>query len=156
MNERLTALKMRLNLKWEELAYKIGISVAMLGFLRRGERRPTTKILAAIAALETDTKTTTERMLRMTNHLLDDDRGMLRARVLDSSELIGIKHGTHGLAVLVKQTFLTSPFLLVHLCVFHHSLISPKKGMHALYQLTLTKASVNVHRHFALSFLVGW
>ena len=63
---------MRLNLKWEELAYKIGISVAMLGFLRRGERRPTTKILAAIAALETDTKTTTERQplqLNATNDL---------------------------------------------------------------------------------------
>ena len=38
MEERLTALKEKLNLKWGELAYKMGISVAMLGFLRRGKQ----------------------------------------------------------------------------------------------------------------------
>lgn len=61
MNERLTELKTRLNLKWGELASKIGISVAMLGFLRRGERRPTAKILAAIASLEAATECTKQQ-----------------------------------------------------------------------------------------------
>ena len=59
MDERLTELKTRLNLKWCELADKMGISVGMLGFLRRGVRRPTPKILATISALESDTKNAT-------------------------------------------------------------------------------------------------
>ena len=64
MNERLTELKTRLNLKWGELASKIGISVAMLGFLRRGERRPTAKILAAIASLEAATECTKQQQVQ--------------------------------------------------------------------------------------------
>lgn len=64
MNERLTELKTRLNLKWGELANKIGISVAMLGFLRRGERRPTAKILAAIASLEAATERTKQQQMQ--------------------------------------------------------------------------------------------
>ena len=64
MNERLTELKTRLNLKWGELASKIGISVAMLGFLRRGVRRPTAKILAAIASLEVATECTKQQQVQ--------------------------------------------------------------------------------------------
>lgn len=55
MNERLTVLKIRAGLKWGELAKKLGISVGYMGFLRRGERRVTPKILEAIEALEAAT-----------------------------------------------------------------------------------------------------
>ena len=60
MEARLTALKERLGVQWNELAEQIGISVPMLGFLRRGERNPSPKVLLAIEALErSDISTTT-------------------------------------------------------------------------------------------------
>lgn len=60
MEERLLALKDRLGLQWNELASQIGISVPMLGFLRKGKRNPSPKILMAIEALEQgDTTATT-------------------------------------------------------------------------------------------------
>ncbi len=60
MEARLMALKERLGVQWNELAEQIGISVPMLGFLRRGIRNPSPKVLMAIEALEhSDISTTT-------------------------------------------------------------------------------------------------
>lgn len=52
MEARLNALKERLGVQWNELAEQIGISVPMLGFLRRGDRKPSPKVMMAIEALE--------------------------------------------------------------------------------------------------------
>lgn len=52
MEERLFALKERLGIQWNELAQLIGISVPMLGFIRRGIRKPSSKVLLSIKALE--------------------------------------------------------------------------------------------------------
>lgn len=60
MEARLNALKERLGVQWNELAEQIGISVPMLGFLRHGNRKPSSKVLLAIEALErSDISTTT-------------------------------------------------------------------------------------------------
>lgn len=59
MEERLIALKDRLGVQWNELANQIGISVPMLGFLRKGKRNPSPKILMAIEALEQGNTTVT-------------------------------------------------------------------------------------------------
>lgn len=60
MEARLNALKERLGVQWNELAQQIGISVPMLGFLRKGNRKPSPKVLMAIEALErSDVSTTT-------------------------------------------------------------------------------------------------
>lgn len=49
---RLELLKDKLGLKWNELAGALGISVPLLGFIRRGDRHPSEKVLRAIVALE--------------------------------------------------------------------------------------------------------
>ena len=60
MEDRLKALKDKLGVQWNELAQLIGISVPMLGFLRRGERNPSPKVLLTIKTLEdSDCSTTT-------------------------------------------------------------------------------------------------
>jgi len=60
MEDRLNALKDKLGVQWNELAQLIGISVPMLGFLRRGERNPSPKVLLSIKTLEdSDCSTTT-------------------------------------------------------------------------------------------------
>ena len=60
MNTRLEALKERLGLQWNELADALGLSVPLLGFIRRGDRPPSKKVLIAIESLEsTDISTTT-------------------------------------------------------------------------------------------------
>ena len=60
MEDRLNALKERLGVQWNELAQLIGISVPMLGFLRRGDRKPSPKVLLSIKTLEdSDCSTTT-------------------------------------------------------------------------------------------------
>jgi transcriptional regulator with XRE-family HTH domain len=60
MNTRLEALKERLGLQWNELADALGISVPLLGFIRRGDRPPSKKVLIAIESLESsDINTTT-------------------------------------------------------------------------------------------------
>lgn len=63
MEARLTALKERLGIQWNELAQQIGISVPMLGFLRKGDRKPSPKVLLSIEALESSSfsATTTTR-----------------------------------------------------------------------------------------------
>ena len=52
MNDRLAVLKERLGLQWNELADALGISVPLLGFIRRGDRKPSPKVLIAIETLE--------------------------------------------------------------------------------------------------------
>lgn len=52
MKERLEALRERLGLQWNELADALGISVPLLGFIRRGNRKPSAKVLIAIETLE--------------------------------------------------------------------------------------------------------
>ena len=52
MKERLEALKEKLGLQWNELADALGISVPLLGFIRRGDRKPSPKVLMAIETLE--------------------------------------------------------------------------------------------------------
>ena len=52
MNDRLAVLKERLGLQWNELADALGISVPLLGFIRRGDRKPSPKVLMAIETLE--------------------------------------------------------------------------------------------------------
>ena len=52
MKDRLEALKDKLGLQWNELADALGISVPLLGFIRRGDRKPSPKVLMAIETLE--------------------------------------------------------------------------------------------------------
>jgi len=52
MKDRLEALKDKLGLQWNELADALGISVPLLGFIRRGDRKPSSKVLMAIETLE--------------------------------------------------------------------------------------------------------
>lgn len=52
MNERLEKLRKRLGVQWKELAELLGISVPMLGCLRRGERNPSEKLLARLDDVE--------------------------------------------------------------------------------------------------------
>jgi len=52
VGERLEALRAALVLNWGELAAHLGISRAMLDFLRAGARRPSPKTLRLIAAAE--------------------------------------------------------------------------------------------------------
>lgn len=52
MDERLENLRKQLCLDWGELAQKLGISRAMLGFVRRGTRNPSAALLRRIRELE--------------------------------------------------------------------------------------------------------
>lgn len=52
MNERLEKLRFALGLEWGELAEKLAISRAMLGFIRNGIRRPSAKLMFRITELE--------------------------------------------------------------------------------------------------------
>ena len=52
MKDRLEALKDKFGLQWNELADALGISVPLLGFIRRGDRKPSSKVLMAIETLE--------------------------------------------------------------------------------------------------------
>ena len=52
MEERLEKLRFALGLEWGELAQKLGISRAMLGFIRKGDRRPSAKLSLRITELE--------------------------------------------------------------------------------------------------------
>lgn len=52
MKDRLEALRSKLGVQWKELAEMLGISVPMIGCLRRGERNPSSKLELKISALE--------------------------------------------------------------------------------------------------------
>lgn len=68
LEERLEALKIKLGLKWNELAAALNISVPLLGFIRRGDRPPSERVLNSIVALEQtgiSAKTATDAELHM-------------------------------------------------------------------------------------------
>ena len=52
MNERLETLRYSLGLEWGELAKRLGISRSMIGFIRKGDRRPSAALLLRISELE--------------------------------------------------------------------------------------------------------
>ena len=52
MKKRLETLREKLDVQWKDMAELLGISVPMLGCLRRGERNPSQKVLSKIEALE--------------------------------------------------------------------------------------------------------
>jgi len=52
MNERLGKLRFSLGLEWGELAEKLCISRSMLGFIRRGDKEASAKLLYRISELE--------------------------------------------------------------------------------------------------------
>ena len=52
MNERLEKLRYALGLEWGQLAERLGISRAMLGFIRNGTRRPSAALSLRITELE--------------------------------------------------------------------------------------------------------
>ena len=52
MNKRLETLRYSLGLEWGELAEKLGISRAMIGFIRNGKRKPSAALLLRISELE--------------------------------------------------------------------------------------------------------
>ena len=52
MNKRLENLRFALGLEWGELADELGISRAMLGFIRKGDRKPSAKLSLKITKLE--------------------------------------------------------------------------------------------------------
>lgn len=52
MKERLERLKDTLGVQWKDIANALGISVPMLGCLRRGERNPSAKLLRKVEELE--------------------------------------------------------------------------------------------------------
>ena len=55
MNERLEKLRFALGLEWGQLADQLKISRSMLGFIRKGERRPSAALLLRISELEAST-----------------------------------------------------------------------------------------------------
>ena len=52
MNKRLETLRYSLGLEWGELAARLGISRAMIGFIRNGKRKPSAALLLRISELE--------------------------------------------------------------------------------------------------------
>lgn len=52
MRKRLENLRDKLDVQWKDLAVLLGISVPMLGCIRRGERNPSAKFIARVDALE--------------------------------------------------------------------------------------------------------
>ena len=52
MNKRLETLRYSLGLEWGELAEKLQISRAMIGFIRNGQRKPSAALLLRISDLE--------------------------------------------------------------------------------------------------------
>lgn len=52
MDERLKKLRFALGLEWGELAEKLCISRSMLGFIRRGDKEPSAKLMFRISELE--------------------------------------------------------------------------------------------------------
>ena len=52
MNTRLETLRYSLGLEWGELAERLNISRAMIGFSRNGKRKPSAALLMRISELE--------------------------------------------------------------------------------------------------------
>ena len=52
MEKRLETLRYSLGLEWGELAERLGISRAMIGFIRNGKRKPSAALLLRISDLE--------------------------------------------------------------------------------------------------------
>ena len=52
MDKRLETLRYSLGLEWGELAARLGISRAMIGFIRNGKRKPSAALLLRISELE--------------------------------------------------------------------------------------------------------
>ena len=52
MDERLNNLKDSLGVDWGHLAERLGISRSMLGFIRRGNKKPSKRLLIRIMELE--------------------------------------------------------------------------------------------------------
>ena len=52
MNKRLETLRYSLGLEWGELAERLKISRAMIGFIRNGKRKPSAALLLRISELE--------------------------------------------------------------------------------------------------------
>jgi len=52
MDRRLETLRYSLGLEWGELATRLGISRAMIGFIRNGKRKPSAALLMRISELE--------------------------------------------------------------------------------------------------------
>lgn len=52
MQNRLETLRYSLGLEWGELAERLGISRAMIGFIRNGKRKPSAALLLRISELE--------------------------------------------------------------------------------------------------------
>lgn len=52
MDERLKNLKESLGIDWGHLAERLGISRSMLGFIRRGDKSPSKRILNRVKELE--------------------------------------------------------------------------------------------------------
>ena len=52
MNKRLETLRYSLGLEWGELAARLEISRAMIGFIRNGKRKPSAALLKRISDLE--------------------------------------------------------------------------------------------------------
>jgi transcriptional regulator with XRE-family HTH domain len=54
LDKRLEMLRFSLGLEWGELAQRLDISRSMLGFIRRGDKKPSAKLLYRIASLENE------------------------------------------------------------------------------------------------------
>ena len=93
MNDRLEQLRFALGLEWGELAEKLDISRAMLGFIRRGDRKPSAKLALKIRMLEKGV---------CSNPVASDDIGIdWKQRALDAEEKLmrvqrALKHALKG------------------------------------------------------------
>ena len=84
MNERLESLRFSLGLEWGELAEKLGISRAMLGFIRKGDRKPSAKLSLRITQLEqtisSNTVATNSSNIDWKARALDAEKKLLQLR----------------------------------------------------------------------------
>ena len=77
MDERLNSLRFALGCDWGQLAEKLSISRAMLGFVRRGDKPASPKLMYRIVSLETEASS--QKVA-----ISSDDNADWRARALDA------------------------------------------------------------------------
>lgn len=85
MDERLRKLKDNLGLEWGELAEKLCISRAMLGFIRRGDKPASSKLLRRIADLELSCRCNQATQSGQDSNQIATELARLNARIGDLS-----------------------------------------------------------------------
>ena len=89
MKTRLEKLRKKLGVQWKDIALLLDISVPMLGCLRRGERNPSEKVLARLAAVESG-DVVLQPTTRKQHEVLNTNKA--REQVDSIKKLLGVQH----------------------------------------------------------------